>query len=122
APDAIAAVTRSVGFHAEWDARIQQWMHPTGLVILTDTGAISSYLLGVGYSGGDLRTAVIRARSGGIAKAALPVLLLCFHFDAATGRYTLAVMKLLRLFAVLTVLTLVALFLVLSRSRRSGAV
>ena len=34
------------------------------------------------------------------------MLLLCFHFDAATGRYTLAVEKLLRIAAVLTALSI----------------
>ena len=34
-----------------------------------------------------------------------PVLLLCFHIDPTTGRYTLAIMKVLRLAAGLTVLT-----------------
>jgi protein SCO1/2 len=34
----------------------------------------------------------------------LPVLLLCFHFDPVTGRYTLAVMRMLQLGAAITVL------------------
>jgi len=116
----VSRISAAVGFHAEYDPRLRQFMHPTGLVILNGEGRVSSYLLGVGYSGGDLRTAVIRARNGGIARAALPVLLLCFHFDQATGHYTLAIMKLLRLFGVLTVLTLIGLFVILSRSRPRG--
>jgi protein SCO1/2 len=69
-------------------------------------GVVSSYLLGVGYRPGDLRAAVTRAGEGGVAKAALPVLLLCFHFDPTTGRYTLAVTRLLQLAGGLTVLTI----------------
>jgi protein SCO1/2 len=46
---------------------------------------------------------VARAQSGGVVAAALPVLLFCFHYDPATGRYTLAIMKLLRLAAAITV-------------------
>ncbi len=34
------------------------------------------------------------------------MLLLCFHYDAATGRYTLAVEKLLRIAAALTALAI----------------
>ncbi len=117
-PSGIAALEQAVGFHASWDARFRQFMHPAGIVVLTRTGKISSYLLGVGYTAGDMRAAVLRAGDGGIARAALPILLLCFHFDSTTGRYTLAVMKLLRLLGGLTVLMIGGLFFVLKRKDR----
>jgi protein SCO1/2 len=115
---AIGAVTSVVGFHDRWDDQFKQFLHPAGLVVLTRTGTVSGYLLGVGYTGGDLRAAVVRAGEGGIAKAALPVLLLCFHFDSTTGRYTLEVVKVLRLMGVLTIATIGGLLLVLHRQRR----
>lgn len=116
----IDAVTAATGFHANFDQNYKQFQHPTGLVLLTGSGAISSYLLGIGYPAGDLRAGLIRARSGGIAKAALPILLLCFHYDASTGRYTLVIMKLLRLMGGLTILTIVGTFVVLNRHRPRG--
>jgi protein SCO1/2 len=117
----IDAVTAAVGFRADFDQRYRQFIHPTGVVVLTGKGTVSSYLLGVGYPAGDLQTALIRARSGGIARAALPILLLCFHYDAATGRYTLVIMKLLRLMGALTILTLIGLFVALNRYRRGSS-
>ena len=57
------------------------------------------------YAPGALRAAVERARAG-VSAFAQPVLLLCFHFDATTGRYTLATLKVLRLAGALTVLTI----------------
>lgn len=114
--DSIAAVGEAVGFRSRYDPALNQFLHPAGVVVLTGEGRVSSYLLGVGYGGGDLRAAVLRAGEGGIAQASLPVLLLCFHFDPATGRYTLAIEKVLRLMAVLTVLTLGGTMLVLHRS------
>lgn len=113
---AIAAVAEAVGFRSRFDPELKQFLHPTGLVVLTGDGRVSSYLLGVGHSGGDLRAAVLRAGAGGVAQASLPVLLLCFHFDPATGRYTLAIEKVLRVMAVLTVLTLGGVLVVLHRS------
>lgn len=104
--DQVRPVEAAVGFRARYDPRLKQFLHPAGLVVLTASGRISGYLLGVGYTPGDLRAAVVRARDGGIAKAALPVLLLCFHFDPTTGRYTLAIAKVLQLGGLLTVLTL----------------
>jgi protein SCO1/2 len=119
-PRAIAAIADAVGFRYRYDARFQQYMHPSGLTILTSTGEVNGYLLGVGYTPGDLRAAVLRAGQGGIAQAALPVLLLCFHYDPTTGRYTLAIMKLLRLMALLTVGSVAALLLILHRGGRGA--
>ena len=62
----------------------------------------------------------MRARDGGIARAALPILLVCFHYDATTGRYSLAVVKLLRLAGGLTV-AMIAILLLLLRRRVSGS-
>jgi protein SCO1 len=100
--EAVKAVADSVGFHDRYDAELKQFMHPVGIVFATPAGIVSSYLLGVGYQPGDVRLAVTRAQWGSIASAALPVLLLCFHYDPTTGRYTLAIMKLLRLTAGIT--------------------
>jgi protein SCO1/2 len=115
----IQAVEDAIGLRVRWDPALKQFLHPAGIVVLTRTGQISAYLLGVGYTGGDLRAAVLRAGDGGIAQAALPILLLCFHFDSTTGRYTLAVEKLLRLLAGLTVITVAGLVAALAWGRRT---
>lgn len=104
----VRGIAAAVGFPYRYDAELKQFLHPTGLVFLNTTGRVSGYLLGVGYAPGDLKSGIIRAGKGGIEKAAAPVLLLCFHFDPNTGRYTLAIAKVLQLAGLLTVLILVA--------------
>jgi protein SCO1/2 len=101
-----AALAAAVGFRSRYDVHLKQFLHPAGLVVLTPEGRVSGYVLGAGYHAGDLAAALATASTGGIAKAALPVLLLCFHFDPATGRYSFAVMKALRLAGLVTVLVL----------------
>jgi len=86
--------------------------------VLPPVGRVSGYVLGAGYHAGDLRAAVTVASAGGIAKAALPLLLICFHFDAATGRYTLAVMKVLRLAGIVTVAVIGTVLLLAFRGER----
>jgi protein SCO1/2 len=103
---AIRAVSDAVGYTARWDDRLKQYLHPTGIVFIGNSGRISSYLLGVGYRPGDVYTGILRARAGGIAHDVLPILLLCFHFDPTTGRYTLAIMRVLAIMAGLFALTL----------------
>lgn len=100
--DAIAAAE---GFHARYDDKLKQFMHPAGLVVATPGGEVSGYVLGVGYAPDALAASVEQARRGA-SLLAQPILLLCFHFEETTGRYTPDVMKLLRAGAVLTVLTL----------------
>jgi len=117
--DAVQALADAVGFHDHFDPERKQFAHPAGAVFATPDGLVSSYLLGVGYRPADVRLAVTRATSGGIAPAALPVLLLCYDYDPTTGGYTLAIMKLLRLAAAITVVTIVGiLFLAFRRERR----
>lgn len=116
----IAALANAVGFRSRYDVQLKQFLHPAGLVVLTPDGSVSGYVLGIGYRAGDVRAAVTLASTGGLAKTALPLLLLCFHYDAATGRYSLAVMKVLQLAGLVTVAVMGGtLFLALRRERRN---
>ena len=54
------AVAQAVGFRSRWDAGLQQYMHPTGMVVLTPAGTVSAYALGVGYPAEELRGALHR--------------------------------------------------------------
>ncbi len=113
--DAIAAAE---GFPIRYDDKLKQFMHPAGLVFATPSGLVSGYLLGVGYAPDALRQSVERARQG-VSALAQPILLLCFHIDTTTGRYTLSVLKVLRLAGALTVLTLGGMFWLLRRKERA---
>ena len=118
---AVQAVVGAVGFRDRFDPDTKQFLHPSGLVFLTPKGVVSSYLLGIGYAPNDVRLGVTRAATGSIAATALPVLLLCFHFDPTTGRYTLAVLKLLKLAAAITVVTVGGVMLLAFRRERDAA-
>jgi protein SCO1/2 len=112
---AISAIESTIGFHARYDPDLRQFLHPAGLAVIASDGVVSGYLLGVGYTGEDMREAVARASAGDIARSVEPVLLLCFHFDPNTGRYTLAIEKVLRLMGLLTVSTLGGLMILMHR-------
>jgi protein SCO1/2 len=114
----VRTIAAAVGFQERWDPQLKQYLHPTGIVFVTPAGVISSYLLGVGYSPSDVRLGVTRAAHGTVQAAALPILLLCYDYDESTGRYTLGIMKMLRLAAALTVLVLgVTLYLAFRRDK-----
>lgn len=116
--DELQTVGDFIGFRDRPNLETKQFVHPAGIVFVTSNGIISSYLLGVGYKPLDVRSAILRASAGKIAPAGSPVLLLCFHFNPTTGRYTLEIMKLLRLAAFLTVATIAATLCFLLRRPR----
>ena len=102
-----AAVQDAAGFHARYDPALKQFLHPAGLVVLTPDGRVGGYVSGVGYTPEQLESAVADARAGRVEQASL-LRLLCFHFDPATGRYTLAVERLVQAASVLTTLVVLA--------------
>ncbi len=113
-----APIAAAVGFPFKWDPTILQYAHPAGVVVLTPTGRISAYLEGVGYSGMALRHAIEQAGTEQVAAEPSPILLLCFHYDAATGKYTLEIYKLLRVMAAMTLVGIAGLLALLHRQRR----
>jgi len=106
---ALQALQAAAGFHARWDADLKQFLHPEGLVFVSPQGRIAGYQFGYENTAAGLRRNVTLAAAGLVAPAANPVLLLCFHFNPLTGRYSFAITKVLRLMAGITVLALGAL-------------
>ena len=49
------------------------------------------------------------------------LLLICFHFDPATGRYSLEVLKVLRLAGIFTILTIAGMLFLLYRGKGGAA-
>lgn len=120
--DSIAALTRAVGFRYAWDETSKQFAHPSGVVVLTAAGRIARYLYGVEYAPKDLRLALLEAGEGKIGIPVLdPLLLYCYQYDAMTGRYSAAILRLVRVSAVLTLLALGAFITIsLRRERPAG--
>lgn len=122
--EAIARLTAAVGFRYTWDARAKQYAHPTGVVVITPDGRIARYLFGVEYAAKDLRLALVEASKGHLGTVVDQLLLLCYHYDPAVGRYGPIAIGSLRVAGVLTVLalgTLVIMLLVRERKSRRKA-
>jgi protein SCO1/2 len=109
----IRRVTDAVGFRYTWDAPSKQYAHPTGVVVLTPKGQIARYLFGVEYAPKDLRLSLVEASQGKLGSAIDQLLLLCYHYDVATGRYTRVALGAMRAGGAVTVLSLGALVAVL---------
>lgn len=84
----IRHIAAAVGFPFLHDAGADQYAHPAGITIAAPNGTIARYILGVDYAPLDLRLALTEASRGAISSPATALLLLCYCYDPATGRYT----------------------------------
>lgn len=115
--DAIRAVTDAIGYHYAWDPRIGQYAHAAATAVLTPQGRLSGWLYGLTPEPDALESALRTAAAGRAGSWGEALLLLCYHYDPVTGRYTPAIEKILRAAAAATVIGLALLML---RLRRRG--
>ncbi|HET9862045.1 MAG TPA: hypothetical protein VFP37_01270 [Steroidobacteraceae bacterium] len=107
-----AALARAAGFGFRYDPASAQFAHPAGLVLVDGRGVIRDYLYGVRF---DPARLAAFPEAGTDPPPTSPLRMLCFHFDPATGRYDLAIGRILGAACALTVL---ALLLWIWRERR----
>lgn len=81
-------------------------VHSTALMICTPRGKLSRYLLGVDYSGRNLTLALVEAGENRIGTLSEKVTLLCSQYDPRSGKYTVAVVRILQFAGLGTVLVL----------------
>jgi protein SCO1 len=117
-PDSIARLTRAAGFRYVWDTETKQFAHPTGVIVLTPDGRLARYLFGIEYGPRDLRYAIVEASGGKVGSPVDSLLLYCYHYDPATGRYGLVVMRAVRVAGAGTVLALGAFIIVMVRREK----
>jgi len=98
----IDALTKAIGFRATWDEPNKQFAHASGIVLVTPQGRITKYFYGVEFSARDLRLAIVEASANQIGTVVDQLLLFCFHYDPATGRYSRLALDVVRAGGVLT--------------------
>ncbi len=119
---AIDALTEAVGFRYAWDEKIGQFAHASAIYVSTPEGKLSRYIYGIEYAPRDLRLALVEASRGKIGTAVDQLLLYCYHYDPAAGRYSAVVMNMVRLAGVAAVLLLSTFLAVMwRRDRRRDA-
>ena len=115
---AIKKITNAAGFQYSYDIKSNQFAHGAVLLVTTVDGRVSRYLFGFEYKARDLRLALVEASQNKIGGAAEQVLLLCFHYDPATGKYSRSAMNFVRAGGVATVLGLGSFIVIMIRKER----
>jgi protein SCO1/2 len=119
---AIHAVAEAIGFHYAYDENIQQYAHAAAIYVTTPKGEVARYFLGLDYAPRSLRFALVEASNGRLGTVTDQVLLLCYHYDPATGKYGAGTLAAVRIGGVLTVLALVGFIVVSLRQERRNAI
>jgi protein SCO1/2 len=115
----IQRLAAAVGFRYAFDEEIQQYAHGAGIEVLTPHGVVSKYFYGIEFSARDIKFGLIEASEERIGTAIDSVLLLCYHYDPATGKYGATAIGAVRIGAVATVLAFLTFLFVSLRKERA---
>lgn len=113
----IEKLTDAVGFHYKFDQSTDQFIHASGIMIATPEGKLARYFYGIEYAPKDLRLGLIEASDNRIGNPVDRILLYCYHYDPAAGKYGVVAMNLLRIAGIATIAGLVGMFWLLRRRR-----
>lgn len=114
----IQRLTASAGFRYAYDPTIDQFAHASGVVVATPDGRLARYLYGVEYAPKDLKLALFEAGEGRIGGLAEKLMLLCFDYDAALGKYTVATLFAIKVGGAITLAVLIFSMIWMLRSER----
>jgi protein SCO1 len=116
----IDTLCTTVGFRYEYDAKIKEYFHASGVMVLKPDGVVYRYFFGLNYSPLDLRLGVADASEGkevDLSKDKM-LLLLCMRYDPHAGKYSSSVILILRAAAALTVVIVATWVLLVWRKNR----
>jgi protein SCO1 len=114
----IKALAAAVGFHYAYDSTSGQFAHPSGIIVLTPDGRLARYFYGIQYPPRDLRFGLEEASAGKIGSPVDQILLYCYHYDPATGKYGLIISRVMQIAGLVTVLAMGLLLAILFRRER----
>ena len=115
----IKRLTDAVGFRYHYDEATNQFAHASAIYVTTPQGKLARYFYGIEYAPRDLRLGLIEAADNKIGTPVDQLLLYCYHYDPATGKYGAAVMNVMRLAGIVTLIAIVGMFLVMRRRVRA---
>jgi len=111
----IKRVTDAAGFHYKWDEKTNQFAHASGIMLLTPDGKLARYFYGIEYPARDVRLGLVEASENKIGSPVDTLMLYCYHYDPATGKYGAVVMNIMKVAGVITVGLIVGMLLVLRK-------
>jgi protein SCO1/2 len=119
AQPSIDALTTATGFHYVRvpgpDGKLDQFAHSSVIMVATPDGRLSKYFSGIEYAPRDLRLAMVEASDHKIGTATDLFLLYCCNYNPTSGKYTVAILRVLGLAGFVTILIVIGMFYLLTR-------
>lgn len=115
----IETLANAVGYRYYYDETTDQWAHDSGIIIVTPSGVVSSYYLGIEYLPRKLQFSLMEAADENIGSLMDQIVRLCYVYDPTQGAYGLSIMRTVRLAGVATMSAL-ALFWIVMFLRKRG--
>lgn len=97
------------------DGRMDQFAHPTVLMFATPEGRLSKYIAGADYQPRDVRLAILDASHRRISNPEDLILLYCCSYNPVSGKYSVAVLRVLSIAAVFTMIAVIGMIWLLTR-------
>jgi len=120
----ITALSGATGFHYVRvpgpDGKMNQFAHSSVIMFATPDGTMSKYLAGVEFPSRDVRLALVDASQHRIGTAKDVFLLYCCNYVPSAGRYTVDVLRLLGIAAMVTLCGMGAGVYLLTRKKIPG--
>jgi len=102
----VSALMNSLGFQYAYDPVSKHYAHASMMAVATPTGKISKYFFGIDFNVRDLKFSLIEASSNKVGSLADRLLLFCYHYDPAKGKYGFAIQRVIQVAGISTVLGL----------------
>jgi len=117
--ESIDKMTSAAGFKYQWDEKSQQFAHVGGVMITTPDAKLSRYFYGIDYAPSDLKFGLMDSAAEKIGNPAERLLLYCYHYDPASGKYGLAILRVMRAASVVTIAGIGAMLFIFWRRNKS---
>ncbi len=93
----IHALAKAVGFTYNYNEARGEYVHPAVLTLLSPEGKVARYLYGLEYPAKTIRLGLVEASEGRVGSSLDRLVLYCFHYDSAEGRYAPVAARIMQL-------------------------
>jgi protein SCO1/2 len=125
AEPSIEAIASATGFHYVLvpgpDGKMNQYAHSSVVMFATPDGKMSKYLAGIDYPSRDLRLALLDASEKKISNPVDLLILYCCSYNPVSGRYSVAVERVLGLAGMVSVFVMAGMIFLLARKPKGKA-
>jgi protein SCO1/2 len=117
----IHALAKAVGFTYNYNEARGEYVHPAVLTLLSPEGKVARYLYGLEYPAKTIRLGLVEASEGRVGSSLDKLVLYCFHYDSAEGRYAPVAARIMQLGGGVSLVVLAGFLTVLIRRDKKRA-